>query len=198
MSTKKSKVNYLAKIAILSALAYLVHFFEIPLWFAPPFYKIDFSEAIVLIGAFGLGPLAGIIIEAVKIILNVIFTGTQTAFVGEAANLIIGLSYVLPAALIYKSHKTRKNAWIGMAAGIVSIVIIGALLNYFVLLPAYSYFYHMPMDALVGIGSAVNKAVNSAFTLVAFCTVPFNLLKSVLDTLIVGFVYKRVSPLLHR
>lgn len=198
MSTQKSRVNYLAKIAILSALAYLVHFFEIPLWFAPPFYKIDFSEAIVLIGAFGLGPLAGVLIEALKIVLNLIFTGTQTAFVGEAANLVIGLSYVLPAAIIYKHNKSKRTAWTGMAIGIVSIVVVGALLNYFVLLPAYSYFYHMPMEALVGMGAAVNKAVTSAFTLVAFCTVPFNLLKSVLCTLVVGFLYKRVSPLLHR
>ena len=94
MSLKKSRVNTLAKIAILSALAYIIMFFEVPLWFAPSFYKIDFSEIIVLIGAFSLGPVAGVIIEALKILLNLLFTGTQTAFVGEIANFLIGIAFV--------------------------------------------------------------------------------------------------------
>ena len=203
MSGKKTgirndKVRTLVKIAILGALAYVVMLFEIPLWFAPSFYQMDFSEAVVLIGGFALGPLAAASIEAMKIVLNLLFTGTKTAFVGEIANFLIGCALVMPASLIYRHHKSRKNALYGMLAGILCLTVTGALLNYFVLLPAYAYFFHMEMSALVAMGTAVNPAIDSAWKLVLLATVPFNLLKGVIDTAIVLLLYKRVSPLLHR
>ncbi len=198
MSLKKSRVNTLAKIAILSALAYIIMFFEVPLWFAPSFYKIDFSEIIVLIGAFALGPAAGVIIEALKILLNLLFTGTQTAFVGEIANFLIGISFVLPASLIYKHHKSKHNALIGMIWGTLCMTLVGALMNYYVLLPAYSYFFKMPLDALIAMGTAVNPLILNKWSLVLLATVPFNLLKAGIDSLVVMLVYKKVSPLLHR
>ena len=62
--------------------------FDIPLPFAPTFYKIDLSEVPVLVGCFAMGPMAGVLVELVKILLNLVLTGTQTAGVGEIANLI--------------------------------------------------------------------------------------------------------------
>ncbi len=99
---------------------------------APSFYKIDLSEVPILIGCFAMGPAAGIIIEAMKILLNFIISGTVTAGVGELANFAIGCSMVLPAGLIYRYHKTRKNAVpFGMAAGTLVMAAIGGLLNAF-------------------------------------------------------------------
>ena len=115
--------------------------FDIPLPFAPSFYKIDLSEVPILIGCFAMGPAAGVAIEALKILLNFIISGTITAGVGEVANFAIGCSMVLPAGLIYRYHKTRKQAIIGMATGTVSMAVIGGLLNAFVLLPAYAALF---------------------------------------------------------
>ena len=163
-------------------------FFDIPLPFAPSFYKIDLSEVPVLIGAFAMGPLAGAAIELIKILLNLVMKGSTTAGVGEVANFLIGCAYVMPAAWIYKTQKTKKNAMIGMA--------VGGLLNAFVLLPAYAAAFGMPMDALVGMGSAVNKAITSLPTFVLFAVVPFNIIKGVVVSLVTMLLYKHISRLL--
>ena len=101
-------VQTIAKISILGALAFLVMMFEIPLPFAPEFYKLGFDEVIVLIGGFALGPWAAVCIEALKIALNLIIGGTITMGVGELTNFLIGLSFVLPATIIYQREKNKK------------------------------------------------------------------------------------------
>ncbi|MBR2770150.1 MAG: Gx transporter family protein [Solobacterium sp.] len=194
----KTDTRYFAKIAVLAAVAFVLMLVEFPLPFVPPFYKLDFSETAVLIGAFAMGPLAGVIIEAIKIVLNILFTGTQTAYVGEIANFLIGISFCLPASLIYQKYKTRENAVKGLAIGGLTMIIVGLLMNALVLLPAYSYFYHMPMDALIGMGTKLMPLIHDRFTFVLFATSPFNLIKAILVSLITMLLYKRISPLLHR
>ena len=181
------KTRYMVQVAMLGAAAVVLMFFDIPLPFAPSFYKIDLSEVPVLIGAFAMGPLAGAAIELIKILLNLVMKGSTTAGVGEVANFLIGCAYVMPAAWIYKTQKTKKNAMIGMAGG---------LLNAFVLLPAYAAAFGMPMDALVGMGSAVNKAITSLPTFVLFAVVPFNIIKGVVVSLVTMLLYKHISRLL--
>lgn len=178
------------------AAAVVLMFFDIPLPFAPSFYKIDLSEVPVLIGAFAMGPLAGAAIELIKILLNLVMKGSTTAGVGEVANFLIGCAYVMPAAWIYKTQKTKKNAMIGMAVGTVFLAAAGGLLNAFVLLPAYAAAFGMPMDALVGMGSAVNKAITSLPTFVLFAVVPFNIIKGVVVSLVTMLLYKHISRLL--
>jgi len=195
-SKKFLSINMLAKIGVLSALAYVVMSFEMPLWFAPPFYKMDVSESIILIGGFALGPAAAVVIEGMKILLNVLFTGTTTNFVGEIANFLIGLSFVLPAVWIYRKNKTFKSAIIGMIVGTISLTIFGTLMNYFVLLPAYAFFLNIPMEALISAGTSINSAINSTLTFVLFATAPFNLIKGILCSVIAMLLYKRLSPIL--
>ena len=198
MSTKKTSVNKMVKIAVLSALAFVLMKLEIPLWFAPPFYKIDLSEVVVLIGAFALGPSSGVLIEALKVLLKLLITGTDTAFVGDIANFLIGASFILPASIYYWKQKTKKRAITGMLWGTLSMTLVGAFMNAWVLLPAYSYFYQLPIDQIVAMGAAVNSAVTSVWTLVLLCVVPFNLLKGAVTSVIVAFLYKRISPILHK
>ena len=109
MNKKKMTTQMITQIGMLGAIATVLMLFEIPLPFAPSFYEIDFSEVPVLIGCFSMGPLAGALIELVKIILNFVINGTTTAGVGEVANYIIGVSFCLPAAIIYKKSKTKKD-----------------------------------------------------------------------------------------
>ena len=188
-------VRTTVKIGMLAAISVVLMLFEIPLPFAPSFYEIDFSEVPVLIGAFAMGPAAGAAIELVKILLNLVITGTDTAGVGELANFIIGCSLCLPAAIVYKQKKTRKGAMIGMAAGTALMVVIGCLINAYVMLPAYSAAFGLPIDALVQMGTAVNPSITSLSTFVIFAVAPFNLLKAVLVSLIVLLIYKKISPI---
>ena len=100
----------IAVIGMFSAVAALLMYFEFPMPFAPPFYELDFSEIPILIGAFAFGPAAGVMMEFIKILLELILKGTTTAFVGELANFCVGCSLILPAATIYSFRKTKKNA----------------------------------------------------------------------------------------
>ena len=187
-------VRTTVKIGMLAAISVILMLFEIPLPFAPSFYEIDFSEVPVLIGAFAMGPVAGAAIELVKILLNLVITGTDTAGVGELANFIIGCSLCLPAAIIYKRKKTRKGAMIGMVTGTALMVVIGCLINAYVMLPAYSAAFNLPIDALVQMGTAINPNITNLNTFVIFAVAPFNLLKAVLVSLIVLLIYKKISP----
>lgn len=193
---KNRRIRNMVQIGMLAAVATVLMLFEFPLWFAPSFYQLDFSEVAVLIGAFSMGPAAGVVIETLKILLNFLINGTITAGVGELANFIIGCGLIVPAALIYKRHKTKKNAVLGMAVGTVAMTVVGSLINYFVLLPVYSAALPLPMDALIGMGTKINPAIDGLWTFVLFAVAPFNLLKGVLVSLLTLLLYKHISPLL--
>ncbi|WP_343248292.1 ECF transporter S component [Diplocloster hominis] len=198
---KKSRVNIrtIVQIGMLSAIATILMLFEIPLPFmAPSFYELDFSEVPVLIGCFAMGPVAGILIELVKILLNLVINGTITAGVGEAANFLIGCAFILPAGMIYKHRKSRKTAIIGMAAGTVTMTILGCFLNAYVLLPAYASAFGWPLTSIIEMGSAINPVVKSLPTFVILMVAPFNILKGVVVSLITFLLYKYISPILHR
>jgi len=193
---KKLNTKMIAQIGMLGAIAVVLMLFEIPLPFAPSFYEIDFSEVPVLIGCFSMGPMAGVLIELIKIILNLCINGSVTAGVGELANFVIGCALVLPAAFIYKRKKTKKGAVIGLVTGTLFMTISGCFINAYVMLPTYAKAFGMPIEALVEMGSAVNASITDLFTFVMFAVVPFNLLKGVLVSIIVLLIYKKISPIL--
>ena len=193
-SSEKTKVNKLVIMAMLSAVAVVLMYFDFPLVFlAPGFYKLDFSEVPVLIGSFLLGPCAGVIIEAVKVLLHMCLKGTTTAFVGDFANFILGCAYVVPAAVIYHLHKTKKMAVVSLIAGGVILIISGTLLNAFYLLPKYSQLYGMPVSAFIEMGSKINGSIHNLFSFVALAVAPFNLIKSVIDGVVTFVLYKYLS-----
>ena len=188
-------IRTMVQVGMLSAIATVLMLFEIPLPFAPSFYEIDFSEVPVLIGCFTMGPLAGAAIEMVKILLNFLINGTVTAGVGEIANFLIGCALCVPAGLLYKKQKTRKGALIGMAVGTGMMVIVGCVINAYVLLPVYAKAFQMPLDALIGMGTAVNPNITGLSTFVIFAVAPFNLLKGALVSVVVLAIYKKISPI---
>lgn len=197
MNTKKKMTTkMITQIGMLGAIATVLMLFEIPLPFAPSFYEIDFSEVPVLIGCFSMGPLAGALIELVKIILNFVINGTMTAGVGEVANFIIGCSLCVPAGIIYKKNKTKKGAVLGLLVGTMFMTTLGCFVNAYILLPTYAAAFQIPIEGLIEMGTAVNGNIHSLFTFVMFAVVPFNLLKGVLDSVIVMAVYKKISPIL--
>jgi len=193
-----SNTHYITYTAIFSCIAGVLMFLEIPLFFAPSFYKIDLSEIPVLICTFYLGPVAGVLCEFIKIVLKLLLKGTTTAFVGDFANFAVGCSFVLPASFIYNTKKSRKSALIGMLVGTIVLTIFGSFFNAVYLLPKFADLYGMPLDAIVGMGTSVNKHITSVSTLVLFAVVPFNLLKGIIDSILTFLLYKRISPILHK
>lgn len=198
MSLKRTSTKVIAKVGVLAAVATLLMLLDFPLWFAPSFYKLDFSEVPVLLGAFALGPAAGAMIELVKILLNFVLNGTDTGGIGEIGNLLIGLSFIVPAGYIYKKHKSFKSAILGMVVGTISLAVVGAFLNYFLLLPVYSKIYGAPIQAFIDMAKALNPAITDLKTFIMYAVVPFNIFKGIVTSAMVMLIYKRLSPILHK
>lgn len=189
-------VKNVVLMGMFGALAAVLMLFELPLPFiAPTFYGLDVSEVPVLVGTFALGPVAGVVIELVKILVKLLIKPTSTGFVGELANFCFGCALILPAGWIYKLQKTKKSAVIGMAVGTVVMTIVGVVLNVYVMLPFYSQF--MPLDNIIAAGAAINPAVSNVWTFVIVCVGPFNLIKGIVVSLITALVYKRISIIIH-
>lgn len=197
---QRSRTRTITQIAMLGAVAGVLMNFEFPIPFlAPSFYQLDFSEIPVLVGSFAMGPVAGVLIELVKILVHLVTKGTITAGVGDLANFLFGCAYVIPAGLIYRYHyvKSRKHAVAGMAVGTVLTTVLACFMNAFVLLPAYGKAFGMPIESFVEMGSAVHSSVDSLLGFVALIIVPFNLFKYTLTSVIVFFIYKRIRVVLR-
>ncbi len=189
-------IESLTIMAMLGGISVVLMLLDFPLWFAPPFYKLDFSEVPVLIGAFALGPAAGIIIEMIKILLNFVINFTDTAGVGEMANFLIGCSMVVPAALIYHRNKKLKSAIIGLIAGTLCMVVLGSFMNAFILIPTYAYFFKMPLDTIIEMGTKINSSIRNMSSFIFYAVVPFNLFKGTAVSLITLLLYKRLSRII--
>lgn len=193
ISKKRISTNTLVKVAVLSVISYVLMSLEFPIPLFPGFLQLDFSDVPALLGAFALGPLAGVLIELVKVILHSI-TRTSTFGVGELANFIVGASYVVPAALVYHRKKDKGHALIGMLVGTISMTAIGVLVNMYITLPFYSAF--IPMPEIIKMGTIVNSRIVDIKTLVIYGITPFNVFKGALIALITLLIYKKVSPIL--
>lgn len=193
-----SNTHYISYTAIFSAISGVLMLMEIPLFFAPGFYKLDISEMPVLICTFYLGPVAGVTAELLKVMVKLLIKGTSTAFVGDFANFVVGCSFILPASIIYHARPGKKTALVGMGVGTLVLTVFGSLFNGFYLIPKFAVLFGMPMDAIVAMGTKVNAAITDVWTLVAFAVVPFNLVKGVAVSALTFLLYKRISPILHK
>lgn len=186
----------LAMIGMFSAVAGILMLLELPMPFAPSFYKIDPSELPVLICGFAFGPVAGVLTEFIKIIIKLLFKPTSTAFVGELANFCVGCSMIIPATIIYHAKKTKATAIAGCAVGTAVMTVFGTLFNAVYLLPAFAVMYGMPLDALIGMGAEINANVTDVVSFVAFCVAPLNLIKGCGVSVLTFVLYKPLSPIL--
>lgn len=189
-------VRKIAMIGMFAAISGILMLFEVVVPFAPSFYKIDLSELPVLICGFAFGPVAGILTEFVKIIVKLLFKPTSTAFVGELANFCVGCSMILPATIIYHAKKTKKIAIIGCGVGTVTMTVFGTLFNAIYLLPTFAVMYEMSLEALIGMGTAINPNVTDVLSFVAICVAPLNLVKGFAVSLVTCLLYKSLSPIL--
>ena len=208
---KVSTARYVSIVGICAAIATVLHVLDFPVLFlAPEFYKLDFSELPVLLCGFYLGPTATVACEGVKILLKLVVKGTSTAFVGDFANFVVGCSFVLPATIWYHIHKSRHSAIFveengsgpaasiiaaetGAELGTLSMAILGSAFNAVYLLPKFSQLFGLPLDTIIGMGTAIRSGVNSVTTFVMLCVAPLNLLKGIMVSVLTMLLYKRVA-----
>lgn len=184
--------------AMFGALAAVLMLFELPIFFTLPFIKLDFSDIPVILGAYMLGPLWGAVIAFVKIALNFVLNGTVTVGIGELANLLFTLAYVIPAGIIYRFKRTKKGAVLSLIAGTLIASVAAVILDWFVVFPFYiSVSSSLTMDAVIGMASGTNPLVNDAFTMMIFSVFPANLLKYTLASVITFFAYAPLRKLIN-
>ncbi len=172
-----NNTNKMIKISLLSALALILMYIDFPVIPIFPWLKIDLSDVPALIGAFGFGPLAGVLIELIKNIVIVLIKGTQTGLVGETANFLVGVALILPAGLVYYKNKSKKNAILGMLLGAVCMEVVGIIANVYFLLPVY--------------GMHMSTAESIKYITVGL--LPFNGIKALIVSILTYIIYKRVS-----
>ncbi|HIQ85862.1 MAG TPA: ECF transporter S component [Candidatus Scatomorpha gallistercoris] len=191
-TVKASKLRTITGVAVLSAIAFILAYFEFPVPLSPSFARMDISDLPALIGAFAYGPLAGVLIELVKNALQL--TSTATAGVGELANFIMGGVFVFVAGLIYRKNKNKKTALIACLIASLAMGVTAAVVNYFILLPAFEAF--MPLNELIASFGEFMPFIRTKLDVVLFNALPFNLLKGLVISAVTMLIYKKLSPIL--
>lgn len=177
MTKKVLTTKNLTMIAMFSAISAVLMVFEIQLPFSPSFVKFDFSDLPVMLGGFLIGPFAGGIIVFMKILLHFLLNGTTSFFVGDLSNLLLTLSFVLPASFIYQQKKTKKTTIQGLLVSIICTSLLAIIFNLFLIFPLYLKVLNLKMVDLINMIHVVNPLVKDVFTMIVFSLLPFNLFK---------------------
>ncbi len=192
---KVSRTRYVALLAILSAISTALMFWELPVpVIMPAFIKFDFSDLPALIGSFTLGPLAGVIICLVKNLIHLSTSGSM--YIGELANFLMGVAFVLPAGLIYKYKHNKKYAIIACLVGALSAGILCFPINLWIIYPLYDA-YMVKMEIIVGMYTSILKSVHSLELALLIFNVPFTFIKCLIVAIITMIIYKPLSPIMH-
>ncbi|MBC1290254.1 ECF transporter S component [Listeria booriae] len=177
---KKYSLKTFVSIAVLGAVAFVIMLIQFPLLPSAPFLKLDFSDVPAMIGGLLFGPLAIILIEFVKNVLEYLVTGSFVGVpVGELTNFLSGICFVLPIYYVFRYARSTKAMILGVGIGTVTLTVVISLLNYFVVLPFYITVGGLP--AGTNIAALVTTAI-----------IPFNLLKGVVVGAVFILVYGRM------
>ncbi len=175
---KKSKVSMYVTIGMLSAISYVLMLLDFPLPGFPSFLKIDFSDLPALLGAIIMGPAAGVIIELLKNIIDLLTTGSETGVpVGHIANFATGTTFVLTTYYIYWKVKSKKGLTIALIAATVVTALTMTVLNYLIFIPMYAKFMNFTLPK----------------ELVITAILPFNLLKGIIMSFAFFLIFTRMQ-----
>lgn len=155
-SGNRFSTGYLIRISIFSALAFVIMYLEFPIAaLFPAFLQIDLSDVVVFVGGVTMGPLAVVLIELVKNLLHLMLRG-GTGGVGELANFMVGVALIVPPVILYRKRKTFMSLILGLILGIVSMVLVASVGNYFIFLPFYGVSGEAVMENILAIYAPFN------------------------------------------
>lgn len=191
----KKVLRSLVVSALMGAVGFILMFIELSVPIMPSFIKFDISELPALIATFAYGPLYGVLVCFIKNALHLFVT--NTAGVGELANFLMGIFFVLPAGLIYRYRKTRGSALIGSLTGAVSMGLSCVAINYFIVYPIY-YKIMIPKDVILAAYQDILPAVDSILESLLIFNLPFTAAKGIIVSFLCFLIYKKLSPILKK
>ncbi|KAF0816973.1 MULTISPECIES: ECF transporter S component [unclassified Cytobacillus] len=179
---KKLNIKSMVAIGMLSSISYVLMLLNFPIPPFPQFLMIDFSDIPALIAALIFGPAAGILVELIKNILDYFMTGSATGVpVGHIANFAAGILFVLPTYYVYSKLKTKKGMTFGLVIGTMVMAVIMSVLNYLVILPAYTFFLNFPA-----------MSAPEMRTMIVTGILPFNILKGFIISMVFMLIFTRM------
>ena len=203
---KKVNIKRITFVAVFAAITSVLYcYVKFPLPIFPSFLDVNFSMIPVIIAAFMLGPIDGVIIVVIRFIMKLILVGTGTQYVGEIADLVLGVITTTSCGLVYMFYKGKFRTLLSFATVIVSWVICSIVLNIFLNIPIYvELFFKGNWNILIGMcNDAFNLITfnncpeitqnNFIFYYVILAVIPFNLMLSSLVVAITALVHKRLK-----
>lgn len=180
---KRFNVKALVTIGMLSSIGFVLMLLNFPLPPFPKFLMVDFSDIPALIAALIFGPAAGILVELFKNILDYILTSSDTGIpVGHLSNFVAGVLFVVPTYYIYEKLKTRKGMTFALIAGTLIMAVVMSILNYFIILPAYTLFMGFPAMS----GEEIRQ-------MVVVGILPFNIVKGIIISIVFMLLFVRMN-----
>ena len=195
MSKTQKKTRLIAGCGMLTAAAVVLQYIEFAIPIMPSFIKLDFSDLPELIGAFAYGPLAGIIIALLKNLIHMAVS--QSGFIGELSNFLLGAVFAGVAGLVYKKNQTKKGALLGGLLGAACMAAVSLPSNLFIIYPLYYNVMGFPEPAILGMYQALLPAVKNMVQALLIFNVPFTLIKGLICVGVSMLIYKPLSPVLH-
>lgn len=189
--TNKWSVSIMVKLALLSALAYVLMLLESPPFLG--FLRIELSDLPAVIATLQFGPVAGVVVELIKNIMKIFVT--KSAGIGEVANFIIGSAFVIPLGIMYQKKRDKKGIIFGCIAGVISMALVGCLMNYFLVVPIYAEMFG-GMSKIIAMASATAPFIKNLETLVILGILPFNIVKGVMISVAGYYLYQAVKKIL--
>lgn len=193
MKTGKWSIQKLIYTAMLAAVAGVLMSLEFSVPMMPPFYKVDFSDVPSVIAVFLMGPVSGICVEVIKLLIKLITVGTSTMYVGELANLIAAFLFVWPLWFLYqKLGANRKAAVEALLLSIVIRTACACFINANITLPLYAKAMSLPLDEVIRMVASVNPAIKDLNGFIILATIPFNVLKVGLNYIVGQLLFVRL------
>ncbi|MFJ7732523.1 ECF transporter S component [Lysinibacillus sp. NPDC097231] len=176
------RLRYFINIGVLSSISIVLMLFNFPLPPFPSFLQVDFSDVPALLAAMTMGPVAGILVELLKNILDWLLSGSMTGVpVGHLANFTTGVLFIIPVYFFYSKIQSGKGLIIGLLAGTVSMAVGMSLLNYVLFLPMYTLF--LGMEPVKG---------DALKDMIVLGILPFNLVKGVIVMIVTMIVFRNI------
>lgn len=184
--SKQKRLVMVVTMAMMGAVSFLMMYFDFPLPTFPPFLKIDFSEIPALVVGLIFGPWAGVGVEGMKNLIHYIVKGSETGIpIGQMANFIAGGLFVYIVSLLYQKAGNMKGLIVGLALGSIAMSVLMSISNYYIIMPAYSYFLHFPLGE------------EELFKTVLYGIAPFNLVKGVIISVLMVMLYAKLGAFIR-
>ena len=174
-NTNRWETKQLVTMALMCAIVAIFMYVQIPILPSAPFLSYDPSLVPAMVCGFAYGPVSGLTVGVLAVVIHALTTGD---WVGGLMNIVAAIFFILPAALTYKKLHSFRGAVIGLVLGIICATAASIVSN----LTIGVWFWYPSMDFIM--------------PLIAPAIIPFNLIKTALNSVLTLAVYKAISNLI--